>query len=268
MKDEKHIFTGKSWREQNKEIIQESLNKEIEQWKIEKQRQMSICLLPEPKQKTDWENDNKIPMFPFQPYILNLIKGINHDYSLYDLKNQLETEFIEWSFEVQKLTKKFKTKTIDNSIDILESLIISEQKPSKKELFELYKAKVHALRVIQNENNHTLTTIYGTDIGKLTKAHNAFETSQFIKDDIDSWLYWFGGVPCNNPQNIKWILLNRQVKPHKTALREFLSKLLIKIPTQKIIDSIFTDESGKSIKLVKPKKGEFSNFYSEIESLI
>ena len=118
------------------------------------------------------------------------------------------------------------------------------------------------VEVIESKTN--LSSKY--DIDQLKLIHP--KLNQYLTCDLNSWLYWFGGVSCIDPQKIKWILLNRQGKPHKTALREFLLKMLSKTPTPKIIDSIFTDANGKPIKLAKSKTGEYSNYYSEIESLI
>ena len=90
----------------------------------------------------------------------------------------------------------------------------------------------------------------------------------YIQCDSSSLLHWIGQAKCSNPQKIKWMVLNRQGQPHKTAFREFLSKLLTVVPSQKIIDTVFIDLMGNPIKLAKPKKGEFSNYFAEIDELI
>lgn len=66
---------------------------------------------------------------------------------------------------------------------------------------------------------------------------------------------------------VKWILLTPKKKPHKTALREFLTLALGKAPDQKTINICFTDRNGSIIKLAKPKRNEFSNYYKDFEEL-
>lgn len=86
-----------------------------------------------------------IPMFPFQPNILRMIEGKNHDYGLNELRQQLENEFTEWSNEVRNFSNEYRQKVIDSSIDVLETLILGEVKPSKRELYELYLEKVKSI---------------------------------------------------------------------------------------------------------------------------
>jgi hypothetical protein len=50
----------------------------------------------------------------------------------------------------------------------------------------------------------TLLTIYGTDEVKLRAAHKAFIDAKLFRGNVDSWLYWFGGIPCNKHDNINW----------------------------------------------------------------
>ncbi len=78
----------------------------------------------------------------------------------------------------------------------------------------------------------------------------------------------FSGKDYASNEKIKWILLNRTITPHKTALRELLELVIIGKPTQKIIDNWFSDVKGNPIKLSKPKKNEASNYYLEFENLI
>lgn len=67
---------------------------------------------------------------------------------------------------------------------------------------------------------------------------------------------------------IKWILLNRQKKPHKTALRELLTMLFGKAPQQKTIDNYICDIDGRPIKLNKPKKSEYSNYFNDLTKIL
>jgi len=151
------------------------------------------------------------------------------------------------------------------------SKIFAELK-SKRAFNDIARVESYILFLNDKKNSIESGCIYNSQLsckyGKEELKKIYYNSTKFINCDIDSWLYWFGGIQCKSPNKIKWILLNRQGKPHKTTLREFLSKLLIKIPTQKIIDTFFVDENGYTIKLAKPKKDEFSNYFSEIENLI
>jgi len=52
-----------------------------------------------------------------------------------------------------------------------------------------------------------------------------------------------------------------------THLREFFTLLDI-IPTQKIVDGLISDEKGNNIHLPKPKRKEYSKYYSEMEKIV
>lgn len=72
----------------------------------------------------------------------------------------------------------------------------------------------------------------------------------------------------NGFKKVKWILMNRKREPHKTAFREFLTLTFGKAHLQKISNAFFTDSSGNSIELAKPKRGEHSNFYIDLEKIV
>ncbi len=78
----------------------------------------------------------------------------------------------------------------------------------------------------------------------------------------------FNGKGYASNEKIKWILLNKKKVPHKSALREFLELTIDGKPTQKIIDNWFSDVKGEPIKLAKPKKGEYSNYFSDFEKAL
>lgn len=90
----------------------------------------------------------------------------------------------------------------------------------------------------------TLLTIYGTDEKKLEEVHNKFVKSKLIKSNIDSWLYWFGGIQNSHPIQIDWSL-------KKSHLLYFLDKLCPELeqhPTRiKIINTIFSPIDGKLV---------------------
>lgn len=66
----------------------------------------------------------------------------------------------------------------------------------------------------------------------------------------------------------KWLLKSGKDKPHKTALREFLRTLLDREPKQSEINSNIIDCKGNPINLAKPKKGEYTSYIKEFESII
>jgi hypothetical protein len=70
----------------------------------------------------------------------------------------------------------------------------------------------------------TLTTIYGTDEKTLRAAHKIFQDAGFIKKDIDSWLYWFGGKPCDKHKQLEWVF-KKGKRGEISALLYFLDKL-------------------------------------------
>lgn len=178
------------------------------------------------KETTVKWSENVLPKFPFQPYILSLIEEKNHDYEPYDLKTQLENEFLEWSCEVQKLSDNLKSKTISRSIYILERLIKNEDDDTeRKELYISYKAKVKSLEAITNVSKPTLETIYGDDIEKLNSAYRIFYKNKFINCRPEDWLYWLGGVWCYAPKQIEWLFKGKSslVLFIKTLCPEFLN---------------------------------------------
>jgi len=65
-------------------------------------------------------------------------------------------------------------------------------------------------------------------------------------------------------EHVKWILLSRNDKPHKTALREFLKIAFGKVPSQKTIDVYISDKKGNPIKLAKPKKEANTEYWTDI----
>lgn len=67
---------------------------------------------------------------------------------------------------------------------------------------------------------------------------------------------------------VKWILVNREQKPHKTALREFLTLALGVSPNKKTVRTCFTDGIGNEILLLKPRRIQPSNHYNDFEKLI
>jgi len=99
--------------------------------------------------------------------------------------------------------------------------IILENQPLFEPLFVELNKRI-------SETEPTLLTIYGKDEAKLINAHDLFVTETLIKSDIDSWLYWFGGIPCNNHRKIEWIYkknITKKWRGEKRALSYFVEKL-------------------------------------------
>jgi len=105
------------------------------------------------------------------------------------------------------------------------------------------------------------------DNNQLELLHKSLEQQKYISIDLKSWKYWFCDEQCDNPQKIKWILLNRKGSPHKTALREFLMMLCKTSSLDKIVKTVFVDSKGKSIQLAKPKADEYSNYYTTTQEM-
>jgi hypothetical protein len=97
---------------------------------------------------------------------------------------------------------------------------------------------------------------------QLKKIFNHLKENKCISENTDYKLFKavFSGIDYTSNEKIKWILLNRQNKPHKSALRDFLEFVITGKPTQKIINNWFSDAKGNPIELSKPKRGEYGEY--------
>ncbi len=76
-----------------------------------------------------------------------------------------------------------------------------------------------------------------------------------------------GGDIDVNLNRVTWICENRKGSANKTALREFLTLLLGEFQV-KIVPFCFIDKNQKPISLNKPKRTDYSNYYSDLEQII
>ncbi len=103
------------------------------------------------------------------------------------------------------------------------------------------------------------------------KLHKGLVDEEFIDKKTKEEHFIAAFTPKPLPygfQKIKWMLLNREGNPHKTALREFLTMYCVKAPTQKDINRIITDVNNNEIQLPKPKPSEPSNYYITLTELV
>lgn len=142
-------------------------------------------------------------------------------------------------------------------IEIKEGGKVLERKEIIKELNQ--KGKNIARKGFKTELTHErIKTLFealkGEYIDKGTKLKNftaVFRDSPLPEDFLE----------------VKWILENREGRPHKTALREFLTFVLGKSPNQKITTDCFLDRYGMVIQLSKPKVSQASNHYIFFQKL-
>lgn len=225
----------------------------------------------------NYEKENIIPMFPLQPFLLQQIEGKNHDYELNNLRQQLENEFIEWSNEVQQLSYQFKQKTIDKSIDVLETLILDEIKPSKRKLYELYQDKVNSLITpapAQMPFAGLLRELSTEQVDKLFK----FLTSGYIDSETDRPRidYVFGGKEKPHRfTRVVWLLSKQLLRELLTGLQKEVKFNRINPETRelsKIIErqtsTYFEDKKGQSITLAKNKTVGYSPKSTKISKFL
>jgi len=75
------------------------------------------------------------------------------------------------------------------------------------------------IMIPNNNQKATLLTVC-KDKNELSKAYYAFTEAKLLISDINSWLYWFNGTPCDKPTRIKWVFDKK-----KSSLIYFLNKL-------------------------------------------
>jgi len=130
--------------------------------------------------------------------------------------------------------------------------------------------RAEILKKILPKNNSRIGFDTELSVERIKIVYNAFKGGNIIDKSTkytDFSEVFRKSILPNSFQEVKWILLNRAGKPHKTALREFLTLALGKSPDQKTINSCFTDRQGHKILLAKPKINEFSNYYTFFEKL-
>lgn len=214
----------------------------------------------------DYEKENIIPMFPFQPYLLKMIEGKNHDYELNNIRQQLEKEFVEWSNEVQQLSNQFKQKTIDNSIDILETIILDEVKPSKRKLYELYLDKVNSLITTAPPQVPFAGLLRELSTEQTDKLFMLLTSGYIDKTDRQSIDYIFGGK--DKPQRftpVVWLLSKQLLRELLTGLQKEMKFNRINTQTRELSKEIerqtstyFVDKKGQPFTLANNKPAAYS----------
>jgi hypothetical protein len=100
----------------------------------------------------------------------------------------------------------------------------------------------------------TLQTIWKS-LQELTEAHRKLK--KILNCDINTWLYWFGGIPLDNPKKIKWIYKNNN--------KRALTYLVEKISLSKSIDFA----SARKIFDVKVyNKDKYQCSFKDIDNLL
>lgn len=103
--------------------------------------------------------------------------------------------------------------------------------------------------------NPFLPTIWKTKTDILN-AHAKLKNS-LIKCDIDTWLYWFGNYPVDNPKKIKWIFK----EGNKRALTYFVEKISLS-------KSIDFAKTRKIFDVQVYNKDKFKFSFGEIDNLL
>jgi len=123
-------------------------------------------------EKTDYEKENIIPVFPFTANLLYCInKDINFD-EITDTANNklntfdttLENEFNEWSLLLSNYSKQFRHNAILNSLRILRVLSGREKNLYFKNLFEMYFNLVLKLDLSDSPKTKFFETIFKDEI--------------------------------------------------------------------------------------------------------
>lgn len=91
-----------------------------------------------------------------------------------------------------------------------------------EELFNKPAISIPESIIIESDDEFTPTiqTIWETP-EELTIAYKKF--NKLLKCDLNTWLFWFGGIPLNNPKKIKWTFKGG----NKRALSYFVEKISI-----------------------------------------
>jgi hypothetical protein len=176
-------------------------------------------------------------------------------------KNELEViDIVKFSADIRGMTKR----EFDSHLKYNEIQFI------KNAIDEAYRIFINNNSKSDNTfNNDKLTGFQcNLEIEKIEKIYNELKGS-FIDSSLENFKAIFSNdsLPVNFIK-IKWKLLNRNKKPHKTALREFLTLFFDECPSQKQIDNCISDIKDNPIKLAKPKANEYSNYYEVFEKIL
>lgn len=100
----------------------------------------------------------------------------------------------------------------------------------------------------------TIQTIWKTT-DELKTAHA--KLNKLLKCDLNTWLYWFGGIPLNNPKQIKWVF--------KGGIKRALSYFIEKISMDHSIDY---SKARKIFDIQIKNKDKYQSSFSEIDNLL
>lgn len=187
---------------------------------------------------------------------LNNIDSINNYINIIDYWNKL------------LITGELKVTYFDNWIN---------NPDIEKTLIPLLKSEIELLEKITTTTSTSSSSSKNKEITgfqsslTLSQIENLYKQLQgtYINTTIENFNLIFKDKQLpDNFIKIRWILLTIQNKPHKTALREFITLILKQQPKQSMIDNLFTDKKGNSIILAKPKKNEYSNYYNSFENIL
>ncbi|MBV5281062.1 MAG: hypothetical protein JZU53_01375 [Paludibacter sp.] len=100
----------------------------------------------------------------------------------------------------------------------------------------------------------TIQTIWKTT-DELKTAHA--KLNKLLKCDLNTWLYWFGGIPLNNPKQIKWVF--------KGGIKRALSYFIEKISMDHSIDY---SKARKIFNIDIYSKDKYQLTFKEIDDLL
>ena len=100
----------------------------------------------------------------------------------------------------------------------------------------------------------TIQTIWN-NTEELKLAHKKF--NKLLKCDLNTWLYWFGGIPLNNPKQIKWIFKDG----NKRALSYFIERISKD-------HNIEYSKTRKIFDIQIKNKDKYQSSFSEIDDLL
>jgi hypothetical protein len=168
-------------------------------------------------------------------------------------KGRIECVYIEWFLSKAQIVERDYFIEPDSFIDncLKHSLCVLQSFKGKKDNKIIYfgfmfTALCEMSKAIKQEDRlkPTLLTIYGKNETKLTNFHYAVVEAKLIASDLESWLYWFVGKPCGNPQQIKWLT-------KRTELRYFINKICPDLESKEtkfpLINEVFALINGRQI---------------------
>jgi len=161
----------------------------------------------------------------------------------------------------------------EQSISISSNFLFDNEKEPEidKVLIPLLEEEINMLKLLDEAQNiktgfeTKLSTDQKTDLYNIMKGQHYIEsTPENFKALLTAKI-----VP-ENYQKVRWILPSKSNSnsPHKSALNEFLELVISEPLNLKKIQDLVADKNGKSLKPIKPKPKERSNYYLDLESIL